>query len=65
MSPRTALLVFCFVFATIGVANSSMVVRRQAYLDELETRNRAGFARWPAGGARAGEDPQRFPTAGG
>jgi len=45
-------------------AQHDVVVRRQAYLDELETRDRDGFARWPASGARAGEDPQRFLNAG-
>ncbi|WP_328457913.1 hypothetical protein [Amycolatopsis sp. NBC_00438] len=42
-----------------------VVRRRQEYLDELEHRNRDGFARWLASGARAGGDPQRYLTAGG
>jgi hypothetical protein len=42
------------------------VVRlREQYLDELERRDRAGFARWLGSGARAGSDPQRYLTAGG
>jgi hypothetical protein len=42
------------------------VVRlREEYLDELERRDRAGFARWLSSGARAGSDPQRYLTAGG
>jgi hypothetical protein len=42
------------------------VVRlRGQYLDELERRDGAGFARWLGSGARAGSDPQRYLTAGG
>ncbi|MGW4490329.1 hypothetical protein ACWEOE_41800 [Amycolatopsis sp. NPDC004368] len=32
----------------------------QAYLDELERRNRHGFAKWLDSGARAAGDPSRF-----
>ncbi|MEU7785574.1 hypothetical protein [Amycolatopsis sp. NPDC049159] len=46
-------------------ARHDVVVRRQEYLDELENRNRDGFARWLASGARAGGDPQRYLTADG
>ncbi len=38
---------------------------RQECLDELERRDRAGFARWLASGARAGGDPRRFLSPGG
>ncbi|MFG1644121.1 hypothetical protein ACGFMK_27870 [Amycolatopsis sp. NPDC049252] len=48
-----------------AAARHDVVARRQEYLDELEHRNRDGFARWLASGARAGGDPQRYLTAGG
>ena len=38
---------------------------RQECLDELERRDRPGFARWLASGARAGSDPGRFLSPGG
>jgi hypothetical protein len=38
---------------------------RQAYLDELERRDRPGFTRWLDSGARPGGDPSRYLTAGG
>ncbi|MET0235049.1 MAG: hypothetical protein ABW224_10460 [Kibdelosporangium sp.] len=41
-----------------------LVRRRQEYLDELERRDGAGFARWMANGARASSDPRRYLTAG-
>ena len=40
-----------------------IVSERARYLDELERRAPAGFARWLATGARAGSDPTRFVTA--
>lgn len=38
---------------------------RRECLDELERRDRPGFARWLASGARAGSDPGRFLSPGG
>ena len=38
---------------------------RQECLDELERRDRPGFVRWLASGARAGSDPGRFLSPGG
>lgn len=38
---------------------------RQECLDELERRDRPGFARWLASGARAGSDPRRYLSPGG
>ncbi|WP_410627641.1 hypothetical protein [Amycolatopsis sp. cmx-8-4] len=46
-------------------ARRRVVRSRQAYLDELERRDREGFARWLGSGARAGGDPQRYLAAGG
>jgi hypothetical protein len=46
-------------------ARQRLVRLRREYLDELERRDRAGFARWLASGARAGSDPQRYLTASG
>jgi hypothetical protein len=37
-----------------------LVNNRQQYLDELETRDPAGFARWLAAGAGPGSDPSRY-----
>jgi len=37
-----------------------LVEARAGYLDELERRHPAGFARWMAGGARAASDPARY-----
>lgn len=37
-----------------------LVRRRQEYLDELERRNPAGFARWLYAGARPASDPSRY-----
>ncbi len=41
----------------------AVVRARQAYLDELEKRDGAGFSQWLAGGARAGSDPRPYFTA--
>ncbi|MGW4394184.1 hypothetical protein ACWEHA_02775 [Amycolatopsis nivea] len=38
----------------------AVVAARQAYLDELERRDRPGFARWLDSGARAAGDPSRY-----
>lgn len=38
----------------------SIVRRRQELLDEMERRDRAGFARWLAAGPRPGSDPATF-----
>jgi hypothetical protein len=46
-------------------ARQRVVRLRTEYLDELERRDRAGFARWLGSGARAGSDPQRYLTASG
>ncbi|MEU4251930.1 hypothetical protein AB0F15_31380 [Amycolatopsis sp. NPDC026612] len=39
-----------------------LVQRRQDYLDEIERRDRSGFRRWLASGARAGSDPGPYLT---
>ncbi|MGW7534929.1 hypothetical protein [Amycolatopsis sp. NPDC054798] len=41
-------------------ARHAVVAARQAYLDELERRDRPGFARWLDSGARAAGDPSRY-----
>lgn len=46
-------------------ARQEIIRARQECLDELERRDRAGFARWLASGARAGGDPRRFLSPGG
>ncbi|MEV0074730.1 hypothetical protein [Amycolatopsis sp. NPDC050768] len=38
----------------------AVIAARQAYLDELERRDRQGFTRWLDSGARAAGDPSRF-----
>jgi len=40
-----------------------LVQRRQDYLDEIERRDRPGFLRWLADGARAGGDPGPYLTS--
>jgi hypothetical protein len=39
---------------------AQLVRQRQEYLDELERRNPAGFARWLYAGARPASDPSRY-----
>ncbi|UOZ03003.1 hypothetical protein [Amycolatopsis sp. WQ 127309] len=51
--------------ATDEPARRRVVRSRRAYLDEIERRDREGFARWLGSGARAGGDPQRYLAAGG
>jgi hypothetical protein len=46
--------------ATDEHARQQVIRTRQAYLDELEQRDRSGFARWLQDGARAGSDPRRY-----
>ncbi len=46
-------------------ARRRVVRSRRVYLDELERRDREGFARWLGSGARASGDPQRYLAAGG
>ena len=46
-------------------ARQQIIRARQEYLDELERRDHAGFARWLASGARAGGDPRRYLSPGG
>ncbi|HWD03229.1 MAG TPA: hypothetical protein VG674_12340 [Amycolatopsis sp.] len=41
-------------------ARQALVAARQAYLDELERRDRLGFAKWLDSGPRAAGDPSRF-----
>lgn len=41
-------------------AREQIVARRQAYLDELASRNPPGFEAWLHSGARAASDPERF-----
>ncbi|WIX85213.1 hypothetical protein [Amycolatopsis sp. DG1A-15b] len=43
-------------------ARRRLVQRRQDYLDEIERRDRSGFLRWLADGARAGGDPGPYLT---
>ncbi|WP_020658909.1 hypothetical protein [Amycolatopsis benzoatilytica] len=38
----------------------AVIAARQAYLDELERRDRRGFTKWLDSGARAAGDPRRF-----
>jgi hypothetical protein len=42
------------------LSRSLVVKRRQELLDELESRNPAGFAAWLDSGARAAGDPRRY-----
>jgi hypothetical protein len=42
-----------------------VVQRRQDFLDEIERRDRRGFARWLDSGAKAGSDPAPYLTDGG
>ena len=46
--------------ATDDPTRQRVVRLRREYLDELERRDREGFARWLGSGARAGSDPQRY-----
>jgi hypothetical protein len=46
-------------------ARQQIVRARQEYLDELERRDHAGFARWLASGARASGNPRRYLSPGG
>ncbi|EWM12100.1 hypothetical protein KUTG_02404 [Kutzneria sp. 744] len=46
-------------------ARQRIIRARQECLDELERRDRAGFARWLASGARAGSNPRRYLSPGG
>lgn len=49
---------YCRLLVTPDVpARRHLVQRRQDYLDEIERRDRSGFLRWLASGARAGGDP--------
>lgn len=43
-------------------ARRHLVQRRQDYLDEIEHRDRSGFLRWLADGARAGSAPGPYLT---
>jgi hypothetical protein len=49
--------------ATDEHTRQQVIRARQAYLDELERRDRTGFARWLHDGARAGSDPRRYLNA--
>jgi hypothetical protein len=49
--------------ATDEQTRQQLIRVRQAYLDELERRDRSGFARWLHDGARAGSDPRRYLSA--
>ena len=46
--------------ATDEPTRRRLVRARQEYLDELERRDRPGFARWLDSGARPGSDPGRY-----
>jgi hypothetical protein len=48
--------------APAGPGHSQVVRIRAGLLDELERRDRAGFARWLEAGARADSDPGRYLT---
>jgi hypothetical protein len=51
---------------TSDASTRNMIVDvRRGLLDEFERRDRQGFARWLASGARAAGDPRRYLTAGG
>ncbi|GAA1965382.1 hypothetical protein GCM10009754_41830 [Amycolatopsis minnesotensis] len=43
-----------------GEVRREIIRLRRDYLDEIERRDRPGFARWLDSGARAGSDPRRF-----
>lgn len=51
---------FALLAAPSGPGRCAVVRLREGLLDELERRDRAGFARWLENGARAGSDPGRF-----
>ena len=53
---------FQLLVARDAPTRRGMVERRQDYLDELERRDRSGFVRWLASGARAGGDPGPYLT---
>ena len=45
-------------------ARAALVVRRESVLDELESRDPAGFARWLAAGPAGGSDPADYVRGG-
>ena len=45
-------------------ARAALVVRRESVLDELESRDPAGFARWLAAGPAGGTDPADYVRGG-
>jgi hypothetical protein len=47
-----------------SAARASLVVRRESVLDELESRDPAGFARWLAAGPAGGSDPADYVRGG-
>jgi hypothetical protein len=52
---------FAELRAASGAAQRArVVVRRQAYLDELEVRDRRGLTAWLESGARASGGPDHF-----
>ncbi|SED27949.1 hypothetical protein SAMN04489727_7217 [Amycolatopsis tolypomycina] len=53
---------FLLLLAADLQARRLVVERRQDFLDEIERRDRSGFLRWLADGARAGGDPAPYLT---
>ncbi|WP_086850611.1 hypothetical protein [Amycolatopsis kentuckyensis] len=54
---------YCRLLVTHDVpARRHLVQRRQDYLDEIEHRDRSGFLRWLADGARPGSNPGPYLT---
>ncbi|MCR6481784.1 hypothetical protein M8542_03035 [Amycolatopsis sp. OK19-0408] len=53
---------FLLLLAADLQARRLVVERRQVFLDEIERRDRSGFLRWLADGARAGGDPAPYLT---
>ena len=53
---------FLLLLAADLPARRLVVERRQDFLDEIERRDRSGFLRWLADGARAGGDPAPYLT---
>jgi hypothetical protein len=51
---------FLLLATADGATRRRVVQLRRRYLDELERRNPAGFARWLDSGARAAGDPSRY-----
>jgi len=57
---RSSFLALCRLRDGDPVGRAHLVSSRQQYLDELETRDPAGFSRWLAAGAGPGSDPGKY-----